>query len=123
MSTSTHPDVVELDVTGMTCAACAARIERRLNKLDGVNATVNYATERASVSMTNDSVAVPDVVGAVTSLGYGASLHGQHDDRGDAATESTGTADGLSAAERAAEVRVADLRQRLMITTVLAVPV
>ena len=40
---------VELDVSGMTCAACANRIERKLNKLDGVRATVNYATERAVV--------------------------------------------------------------------------
>src|SRR3954469_21300589 len=102
MSTSTHPDVVELDVTGMTCAACAARIERRLNKLDGVTATVNYATERASVSMGNEGVAVPDLVGAVTSLGYGASVHAdQHEERSDQTDESTGTDDGLSASERA----------------------
>ena len=40
---------VELDVSGMTCAACAARIEKKLNKLPGVTATVNYATERAVV--------------------------------------------------------------------------
>ena len=42
-------DHVELPITGMTCASCANRIERRLNKLDGVTASVNYATEKASV--------------------------------------------------------------------------
>jgi len=41
---------LELTIGGMTCASCASRIERRLNKLDGVTATVNYATERARVS-------------------------------------------------------------------------
>ena len=40
---------LELPITGMTCASCANRIERKLNKLDGVSATVNYATEKASV--------------------------------------------------------------------------
>ena len=42
---------IDLDVTGMTCAACASRIERKLNKLDGVHASVNYATERARVRL------------------------------------------------------------------------
>ncbi len=41
---------IELEITGMTCASCAARIEKKLNKLDGVTATVNYATEKAAVS-------------------------------------------------------------------------
>ena len=42
---------VRLDVQGMTCASCAARIEKKLNRMDGVNATVNYATERATVQI------------------------------------------------------------------------
>src|SRR5688572_9944760 len=49
-STPATPEVVELAVGGMTCASCAARIERRLNKIEGVTATVNYATERAHVT-------------------------------------------------------------------------
>ena len=46
MSTADHRQHVELPIEGMTCASCANRIERKLNKLDGVSATVNYATER-----------------------------------------------------------------------------
>ena len=49
--TTTHPGTtVALDIGGMTCASCAARIEKRLNKLDGVTASVNYATEQARIS-------------------------------------------------------------------------
>lgn len=48
-SAATTPPI-ELEITGMTCASCAARIEKKLNKLDGVAATVNYATEKAVVS-------------------------------------------------------------------------
>ena len=57
----------------MTCGACSARIERKLNKLDGVAAVVNYATERASVTL-NGSVSVDEVVDSVESVGYSAHL-------------------------------------------------
>ena len=46
---------LELPITGMTCASCANRIERKLNKLDGVTATVNYATEKAKVEFDADA--------------------------------------------------------------------
>ena len=49
-------ETVRLDITGMTCASCAARIEKRLNKLDGVEATVNYATEQATVTVPRGAV-------------------------------------------------------------------
>jgi Cu+-exporting ATPase len=64
---------VELLLTGMTCASCANRIERKLNKLDGVTATVNYATEKAKVSYA-DGVTTDDLVAAVETAGYGARL-------------------------------------------------
>ena len=64
---------LQLELEGMTCAACAARIERALNKLDGVDATVNYATERAAVRY-EDDVAVDDLIRAVEGAGYSASL-------------------------------------------------
>ena len=65
---------VELDVGGMTCASCAMRVERALNRLDGVEATVNYATERASVAYDADRCDVDEMVGGVAALGYRASV-------------------------------------------------
>ena len=72
MSTDTDHQV-ELALTGMTCASCANRIERKLNKLEGVTATVNYATEKAKVTYA-DGVSTDDLVAAVEAAGYGASL-------------------------------------------------
>src|SRR5688500_15365723 len=60
---------LELAISGMTCASCANRIERKLNKLDGVTATVNYATEKAKVSFA-DSVTVDELVATVAAAGY-----------------------------------------------------
>jgi Cu+-exporting ATPase len=68
------PERVTLALEGMTCASCAARIERKLNKLEGVEATVNYATEQASVRFDPASVAVDDLVRSVEAIGYGAAL-------------------------------------------------
>ncbi len=62
---------VELAVDGMTCASCAARVEKKLNKLPGVSASVNYATERAKILIPAD-LAIPDLVAAVEAAGYGA---------------------------------------------------
>ena len=61
--------VIDLQIAGMTCASCATRIERRLNKLDGVDATVNYATEAARVSAP-DRVTHGDLVAQVEAAGY-----------------------------------------------------
>ena len=65
-----RPEVVRLDLEGMTCASCAARIEKRLNKLEGVEATVNFATEQATVHAAG--VGVDELVAAVEAAGYGA---------------------------------------------------
>ena len=64
---------VELDITGMTCASCAARIEKKLNKLDGVQASVNYATEKARV-LVPAGITVDELIGVVENTGYGAAL-------------------------------------------------
>jgi P-type Cu+ transporter len=64
---------VELLIGGMTCASCAARVEKKLNKLDGVTATVNYATEKAKVSFA-DGVTTDDLIATVEKTGYTASL-------------------------------------------------
>jgi Cu+-exporting ATPase len=60
---------VELAVGGMTCASCSARIEKKLNRLDGVTATVNLATEKARVAYA-PGVEVADLVATVQKLGY-----------------------------------------------------
>jgi Cu+-exporting ATPase len=72
MSTTTsQPDGrVQLALEGMTCASCATRIERKLNKLDGVEASVNYATEQAAVAFDPARVVVDDLLRAVEAAGY-----------------------------------------------------
>ncbi len=104
-------DVIDLDITGMTCASCAARVERQLNDLDGVSATVNFATARATVTCDN-SVSAPDLVKAVAATGYSAepvdrSSHARHD----------------AAAESADDASQTALRQRLLVSALLTVPV
>ena len=100
-------DQIDLELTGMTCAACANRIEKKLNKLDGVTATVNYATEKATVHFDIAHVTTADLVKAVESIGYGAALP-------------TAPAEGeLDPAEK----RVIDLRRRLVVAALLGVPV
>ncbi len=68
------PERIELALEGMTCASCAARIERKLNKLDGVEASVNFATERAAVAYDAGLVDVDSLIRTVEQTGYGASL-------------------------------------------------
>ena len=65
---------VRLELEGMTCAACAARIERSLNRLEGVEASVNFATEQAAVAYDERRVALDDLVRAVEGAGYRAAL-------------------------------------------------
>ncbi len=99
---------LELAITGMTCASCANRIERKLNKLDGVTATVNYATEKARVSFP-ETLGTDQLLDTVAAAGYGAQLppRGQLD--GEAGIE-----DGIL---------TDPLLQRLVISTILSVPV
>ncbi|MEV0712256.1 heavy metal translocating P-type ATPase [Nocardia aurea] len=102
------PDRVELVIGGMTCASCAARIEKKLNRLDGVTASVNYATEKARVDVTGD-ISPEQLIATVEQAGYTAALPAP---KVEAPTEGT-DADDPSAA----------LRTRLLISIVLAVPV
>jgi Cu+-exporting ATPase len=83
MSTPTA-ERIHLPITGMTCASCANRIERRLNDLDGVEATVNYATEKATVSYDPQAVEPGQLVEAVEAAGYEAALPGGPDAAGGA---------------------------------------
>lgn len=70
----------ELDITGMTCAACSARIEKGLNRMPGVQATVNLALERASVQYNETEVSLPDIIGKIEAIGYHAQVHGETKD-------------------------------------------
>src|SRR5512132_677056 len=74
MSATAAPERVRLEIEGMTCASCAARIERKLNKLDGVEASVNYSTEQASVEFDPTRVELEQLIGTVEAVGYGAAL-------------------------------------------------
>jgi P-type Cu+ transporter len=97
---------LELPIAGMTCASCANRVERRLNDLDGVTASVNYATEKATVSFDADAVAPDELVAAVEAAGYQAVLP----------TEAP-------ADEPAEADETAPLRRRLLISALLSAPV
>ncbi|GAA5109623.1 heavy metal translocating P-type ATPase [Pseudonocardia adelaidensis] len=108
MSTTTAPlTTVELAIGGMTCASCANRIERKLNKLDGVTATVNYATEKARVEAPG-GVDPAVLVAQVEAAGYTAEL------------PRPATAPGEEAPE---DDPTRPLRNRLITSAVLAVPV
>src|SRR6186997_406545 len=66
---------VDLAITGMTCASCSARIEKKLGKLDGVDAVVNLATEKATVRYA-EPVTVEELLSTVRATGYGAEVVG-----------------------------------------------
>ena len=73
MDTAVAPHALELEIGGMTCASCAARIEKKLNRMDGVTATVNYATEKAAVHYP-DTVTPGQLIEQVVAAGYTAQL-------------------------------------------------
>ncbi len=102
------PRSVELSIGGMTCASCAARIERKLNRLDGVMASVNFATETAQVSFPF-TVAPRELIAVVEQTGYTAAL-----------PAAGGPEPGQPPADQG---ETAALRRRLLVSLVLAVPV
>lgn len=108
------PSEVELTIGGMTCASCAARVEKKLNRMDGVTATVNFATEKAKVSYPV-GVQVADLIATVVKTGY---------------TAEEPPPPRLEAPERAADAvgadedpELASLRERLVVSALLALPV
>ena len=109
INTHAQASEIQLDIGGMTCASCAARIEKRLNRMEGVTASVNYATEKAKVTFA-DTVTPEELINTVGALGYTAHLP----------TPRTADAEGASVT---ADDPTRQLRQRLMISTVLSVPV
>jgi Cu+-exporting ATPase len=116
MTTTSGPADVELLIGGMTCASCANRIEKKLNKLDGVTATVNYATEKAKVSFV-DGVTTADLIATVEKTGYTAALPRPTRPRPEARPElARGEEDGVLQPVRS-------LRRRLLVSAALTVPV
>jgi P-type Cu+ transporter len=93
---------IQLDVQGMTCASCATRIEKKLNRLEGVNATVNYATEKATVHV-GSGTSAQTLIETIEKTGYGATLPAE--------------------SPRDPDLEVGQLRRRLIITAVLSLPV
>jgi Cu+-exporting ATPase len=104
---------LEISITGMTCSSCANRIEKRLNKLDGVTASVNYATEKAKVFFPT-GIEPGQLLAEVEKAGYGAALPKKEGPPAAASGEDSG-------AEPDSELTT--LRQRLIGSTVLSVPV
>lgn len=118
--TATHHQEVELAIGGMTCASCAARIEKKLNRMEGVEATVNYATEKARVTF-SDEVSVKDLIGTVEATGYTAAPPKPKQQAPVSADGGSGTGSGEAEEEDDPELRT--LRERLITAVVLAVPV
>lgn len=120
---------IDLAVQGMTCASCVARVEKKLNKVPGVTAVVNLATERAHVTLSPEAQGVTDdeLVATVTKAGYGATpirrvsvgADGQRVAEGN--TVDAGKVE--EAAEAASKARVDDLWRRFVVSLILSIPI
>ncbi|MEV7878875.1 heavy metal translocating P-type ATPase [Streptomyces microflavus] len=112
---TTAPAVVTLDIGGMTCGACSARIERKLNRLEGVTAEVNFALERAHVSF-DDRHTVDELIDTVGRMGYSAVLPPPPE----AATLPAGPGES---ADEAADRELSAMRLRILVCLALTLPV
>jgi Cu+-exporting ATPase len=110
-------DAIELAISGMTCASCANRIERKLNKLDGVVASVNYSTEKAKVSYPA-GMSTDELLKAVDAAGYSARLPQLVRPAGSDGAPGEGLVEGAAEPDR-----ITELRNRLLLVTVLTIPV
>jgi P-type Cu+ transporter len=108
---------LELEISGMTCSSCANRIEKKLNKLEGVTATVNYATEKAKVTFSGE-VRPEDLVATVEATGYGATVPAPR-----TAAEETGEGGPDERGDGVHDEETARWRQRFVVSAVLTVPV
>ncbi|NKR50736.1 heavy metal translocating P-type ATPase [Rhodococcus hoagii] len=108
--TTGRSDTIELAIGGMTCASCAARVEKKLNKIEGVTATVNYATEKAKIAFP-EGVSTDDLVTAVQNAGYTATL------------PTPPSADESGPTDDPRDRELTALRTRLIVSAILSVPV
>ncbi|WP_313504703.1 heavy metal translocating P-type ATPase [Corynebacterium variabile] len=126
-------DLVQLDlgVTGMTCTSCSARIERKLNRMDGVDATVNFATESAKVDYDPAKTDPGAVIQTVRNTGYDAFTMADTSadesdtgtDDGDAASSPKDDVVGQARVDAARDAEAADLLHRTILSAILAFPV
>jgi Cu+-exporting ATPase len=107
------PSEVELTIGGMTCASCAARVEKKLNRMDGVTATVNFATEKAKVSYPV-GVQVADLIATVVKTGYTAA---------EPPPPRPETPEAATDADAGVDPELVSLRERLVVSALLALPV
>ncbi|WP_279065379.1 heavy metal translocating P-type ATPase [Dermabacter hominis] len=114
--TSTNPRIVTLDVTGMTCASCVARVEKKLRRVGDVDPVVNLALERASVQVSDPSITDAQLIEAVEKGGYGARV------REEAASTTGAPAFDTSAEERAAREKRETLN-RTILAAILSTPI
>ncbi|MFH8571571.1 heavy metal translocating P-type ATPase [Streptomyces sp. NPDC017993] len=122
MTTAIGEQRVELAIGGMTCASCAARVEKKLNRMEGVTASVNYATEKAKVAVAAGSgIETADLIATVEKTGYTAELPAPPAPARPPVDES-GDASGPQAAPQEAD-SLAGLRQRLLVSLTLTLPV
>lgn len=128
----THPEVdliqVDLGVTGMTCTSCSGRVERKLNKIEGVDATVNYATESATISYDPARIDTGALIETVRGAGYDAFTMGGDEsvegaDAGESGDDAGGGGGPRDQIEAARDRETADLKHRLIISAALTVPV
>lgn len=124
---TTPVDVIHLDlgVTGMTCTSCSGRVERKLNKLDGVDATVNFATESASVDYDPSKADTTTLIDTVRGAGYDAFAMNDEGSADAGADDSDGPGGGGSAdrTEAARDDEAADLKKRTIVSALITVPV
>ncbi|WBT08252.1 heavy metal translocating P-type ATPase [Corynebacterium sp. SCR221107] len=113
---------IDLGVTGMTCTSCSARVERKLNKLDGVQASVNFSTESASVEYDPETVDEDTLIQTVRNAGYDAFSLAPNKDA-NAGAGGAQPASAQEAIDAARDAEAEDLKHRLIISTLLSVPV
>ena len=110
---------LELGVTGMTCTSCSSRIERKINKVDGADAIVNYATETASIDYDPSKITEAELIDVVRGAGYDAFTMVTEE-------EPAATSDADEPVDRHEQARLAeakDLGRRLVCSAILSVPV